>query len=163
MCSIMCKTSNQVNLPNLSVISVEFFNFTKVSVVILQFISFFASTPKLTMKLYGAHILHIVDEPLNAINVIQQRSTVNHFCNESLYICNISDILYKLETWKQFMPRVTPFYGGFQITFTFKLCLGHRVVKIFFNFNSRLQIARKVVRQTFINTGQQNQGFKSNH
>jgi diaminopimelate decarboxylase len=31
--------------------------------------------------------------------------------NDSFYICNLSDIIRKYEEWKEFLPRVKPFYA----------------------------------------------------
>lgn len=63
------------------------------------------------MKLTEPRNFHIIDEPLDAIDVIRQRSISGQVDEEPLYICNISDIIEKHRIWKQRMPRVLPFYG----------------------------------------------------
>lgn len=63
------------------------------------------------MKLIEPSNFHVIDEPLNAIDVIRQRSISGDIGDEPLYICDISDIINKHNIWKQRMPRVLPFYG----------------------------------------------------
>lgn len=59
--------------------------------------------------------VHVVNKPINAIEVIRQKSMVGDVSEEPLYICNISDIIRKHHIWKQCMPRVKPFYGEFKL------------------------------------------------
>ncbi|XP_037049959.1 ornithine decarboxylase 1-like isoform X2 [Bradysia coprophila] len=63
------------------------------------------------MNHIDADKVHIVDEPLDAINVIRERSLRGQVYDESFYICNISDIVKKHRIWKQYMPRVIPYYA----------------------------------------------------
>lgn len=56
-------------------------------------------------------MLHTVDGPLDAIELIRQRAVYEKSGDEALYICDISDIINKHQLWKQYMPRVEPFYG----------------------------------------------------
>lgn len=56
-------------------------------------------------------MLQTVDEPLNAVDLIRQRAVFEKSGDEALYICNISDIINKHQVWKQYLPRVKPFYG----------------------------------------------------
>lgn len=65
------------------------------------------------MKLMEPCNFHVIDEPLDAIDVIRERSMSGEVDEEPLYICNISDIIEKHRIWKQSMPRVLPFYGRF--------------------------------------------------
>lgn len=66
------------------------------------------------MKLIEPNNFHVIDEPLDAIDVIRQRSISGDVDEEPLYICNISDIIQKHQIWKLRMPRVLPFYGKSQ-------------------------------------------------
>lgn len=63
------------------------------------------------MKINESNNLQVIDEPLDAIDVIRQQFQHGHGGEEALYICNVSDIMNKHQIWKQNMPRVTPFYG----------------------------------------------------
>lgn len=63
------------------------------------------------MKLIEPSNFHVIDEPLDAIDVIRQRSISGDVDEEPLYLCDISDIIKKHQIWKQSMPRVLPFYG----------------------------------------------------
>ncbi|XP_055316889.1 ornithine decarboxylase 1-like [Sitodiplosis mosellana] len=54
---------------------------------------------------------HVIDEPLDAIDVIRQRSVSGNVDEEPLYLCDISDIINKHAIWKRSMPRVLPFYA----------------------------------------------------
>lgn len=56
---------------------------------------------------------HVIDEPLDAIDVIRQRSISGDVDEEPLYLCNISDIINKHAIWTRSMPRVKPFYGEY--------------------------------------------------
>lgn len=55
---------------------------------------------------------HVIDEPLDAIDIIRQRK-ISDDDDDPFYICNMSDIIRKHNIWKQLMPRVFPFYGKF--------------------------------------------------
>lgn len=55
--------------------------------------------------------VHIVDEPLDAIELIRQRVAVQGLAPEGFHICYISDIINKYQIWRQHLPRVKPFYG----------------------------------------------------
>lgn len=55
--------------------------------------------------------IHVVNKPINSIDVIRQKSIFGDVNEEPLYVCNISDIIQKHHIWKQSMPRVQPFYG----------------------------------------------------
>lgn len=63
------------------------------------------------MKTPESNNFHVIDEPLDAIDVIRESSFYGHAGEEALYICNVSDIINKHQIWKQNMPRVMPFYG----------------------------------------------------
>lgn len=63
------------------------------------------------MKLIESSIFHVVDEPLDAIEIIRKKSMLGDEYEEPLYICNISDIIEKYANWQRCMPRVIPFYG----------------------------------------------------
>lgn len=63
------------------------------------------------MKLIEPNNFHVIEKPLDAIDVIRQRSRSGHFDDEPFYVCNISDIIKKHQIWKLRMPRVLPFYG----------------------------------------------------
>lgn len=63
--------------------------------------------------------LHIVDEPLDAMNVIRKLSSNGHISDASLYICSISDIVKKHEIWNKNLPRCRPFYGKSPLNFSF--------------------------------------------
>lgn len=65
------------------------------------------------MKLIEQNDLNVINEPLDAIDMIRQRSLTGQTEDEPFYICNISDIIEKHRTWQQRMPRVIPFYGKF--------------------------------------------------
>lgn len=69
------------------------------------------------MKINGLNNIQVIDEPLDAIDMIRQQSKHGHAGEEPLYICNISDIINKHQIWKENMPRVIPFYGKFHIPF----------------------------------------------
>jgi len=60
------------------------------------------------MKYVEQNNFHIVNEPVDAISVINNRTIIDE---EPLYICNVSDIIEKHNIWKEQMPRVTPFYA----------------------------------------------------
>lgn len=64
-----------------------------------------------TMKIYESKILKVIDEPLDAVEEIRLKSKPKHTDEESLFICNVSDIINKHKIWKRSMPRVIPFYG----------------------------------------------------
>lgn len=64
------------------------------------------------MKLIESGNFHIINEPLDAIDVIRKK-TLLETEEEPLYICNISDIIRKHRVWKCNMPRVIPFYGEY--------------------------------------------------
>lgn len=55
--------------------------------------------------------VNVVAEQFDAIELIRKK--VNFECkDEPLYICNVSDIISKYQTWIKYMPRVVPFYGS---------------------------------------------------
>lgn len=56
--------------------------------------------------------IRVVDESINSIDVIRQKSDFGYENDEPLYICNISDIIEKHRHWKRLMPRIRPFYGN---------------------------------------------------
>lgn len=62
------------------------------------------------MKIIEQSDFHIINEPLDAIDVIKKKSSLE-LEEEPLYVCNVSDIIEKHQIWKQQMPRVMPFYG----------------------------------------------------
>lgn len=64
------------------------------------------------MQIIAPSDFHVIDEPLDAIDVIRQRSISDDVDEVPFYICNISDIIEKHRIWKQRMPRVLPFYGN---------------------------------------------------
>lgn len=80
------------------------------------------------MKLIEQSKLHVIDEPLDAIDVIRQRSISGDVDEEPLYICNISDLIKKHQIWKQRMPRVLPFYGMSQLSIL-KSCIRSKIVE----------------------------------
>lgn len=63
------------------------------------------------MKLIESSIFNVMDKPLDAIDVIRNKSMLDDADEEPLYICNISDIIEKYANWQRCMPRVIPFYG----------------------------------------------------
>lgn len=67
------------------------------------------------MKLMAleTNTLQTIDEPLNAVDLIRQRAAYEIYGDEDFYICNISDVVDKYRTWRQYLPRVRPFYGEF--------------------------------------------------
>lgn len=65
------------------------------------------------MKLIGSNMLRVVDEPLDVMSVIRQRSARGQVDDGSVYICNISDIVKKCQIWQQHLARVIPFYGKY--------------------------------------------------
>lgn len=74
------------------------------------------------MKLIEPSNFHVIDEPLDAIDVIRQRSISGDVDEEPLYLCDISDIIKKHQIWKQSMPRVLPFYGKSRSFVILRLC-----------------------------------------
>lgn len=58
---------------------------------------------------------HVIEKPLDAIDVVRQKSFSNEVDEEPFYVCNISDIIRKHRLWKQRMPRVLPFYGELNV------------------------------------------------
>lgn len=65
------------------------------------------------MKIHGSNNFKVIDDPLDAIEEIRLHPKSKYADEESLFICNISDIINKHKIWKQSMPRVTPFYGEY--------------------------------------------------
>lgn len=63
------------------------------------------------MKLIESNTCYVMDEPLDAIEIIRKKATLADADEEPLYICNISDIIEKFANWQRCMPRVIPFYG----------------------------------------------------
>lgn len=62
------------------------------------------------MKLNEQNNINILNEPLDAMDVIRKKTNFE-MDEEPLYVCNVSDIIEKHQIWKQQMPRVMPFYG----------------------------------------------------
>lgn len=58
-------------------------------------------------------IYHVIDEKLDAIDTIRQRTTSADMDDDPFYICDMSDIIRKHHIWQQLMPRIFPFYGKF--------------------------------------------------
>lgn len=69
------------------------------------------------MKLIEPNNYHVIDEPLDPMEIIRQKSTSDVVDDDPFYICNISDIIQKHRIWQQHMPRVLPFYGKFHEIF----------------------------------------------
>lgn len=66
------------------------------------------------MKIHESINFKIIDEPLDAIEEIRLHSKPKHAAEEeSLFICNVSDIINKHKIWKKRLPRVIPFYGEY--------------------------------------------------
>lgn len=65
------------------------------------------------MQKNSNHLQHInvIDKPVDAIDMIHQKSLSGCENDVPLYICNISDIVQNHQIWKSCMPRVHPFYG----------------------------------------------------
>lgn len=57
------------------------------------------------------HLIHITNEPIDAIDLIRRKSESGHENDEPIYLCDISDVIQKHVAWKRYMPRVIPFYG----------------------------------------------------
>lgn len=57
--------------------------------------------------------LFIIDQPVDAIDVVRQRSLLENVEDEAFYVCSVSDIIQKYRSWQMHMPRITPFYGNF--------------------------------------------------
>lgn len=75
-----------------------------------MFIVFISKAAK--MRIIESNDFHVIDEALDAIDVIKKRSMTENE-EEPLYVCDVSDIIKKHQIWKQYMPRVKPFYGKF--------------------------------------------------
>lgn len=58
--------------------------------------------------------IHVIDQSVDAIDIIRQISVTDDENDEPFHICNVSDIIRKHRIWKQRMPRVQPFYGEVQ-------------------------------------------------
>lgn len=63
------------------------------------------------MRVVEENNFHVIDKPLDAIDVVRQKSFTEDVDEEPFYVCNISDIIRKHRIWQQRMPRVLPFYG----------------------------------------------------
>lgn len=63
------------------------------------------------MKLIEPTNFHIVDQPINAIDVIREKEKIGDVDDDAFYICNVSDIIEKYRNWQKHMPRIIPFYG----------------------------------------------------
>lgn len=63
------------------------------------------------MKLAEPTNFHIVDQPIDAFDVIRQRSKTGVMDDEAFYVCNVSDIVQKYRNWQKYMSRIIPFYG----------------------------------------------------
>lgn len=86
------------------------------------------------MKHIGLNKCNVVSKSLDVMNVIRQRSEHGQVDDESVYICNISDIVEKCEVWKQHLPRVTPFYGKCiesHVICCFYMCNAHYALLIY--------------------------------
>lgn len=55
--------------------------------------------------------LNIINESVDAMDIIRQKSHAGYKDDEPMYICNVSDVIQKHLVWKKLMPRVCPFYG----------------------------------------------------
>lgn len=60
--------------------------------------------------------IHIIDKPIDEIDIIRQKSISHNEDDDPVYICNISDVIKKYSTWKECMPRIRPFFGSFNST-----------------------------------------------
>lgn len=63
------------------------------------------------MKLIEPTNFHIVDQPIDAIDVIRKKTICGDVDDEAFYVCNVSDIVEKYRNWQKHMPRIIPFYG----------------------------------------------------
>lgn len=63
------------------------------------------------MKLIEPTNFHIVDQPIDAIDVIRKKTICGDVDDEAFYVCNVSDIIEKYRNWQKHMPRIIPFYG----------------------------------------------------
>lgn len=63
------------------------------------------------VKIFEGNKSQAINEPFNVIDIIRQRASCDVSGGEAIYICNVSDIIDKLQTWRQYLPRVLPFYG----------------------------------------------------
>lgn len=63
------------------------------------------------MKLIEPTNFHIVDQPIDAIDVIRQKELIGDVDDDAFYVCNVSDIIEKYRNWQKHMPRIIPFYG----------------------------------------------------
>lgn len=59
--------------------------------------------------------IHITDKPIDAIDIIREKSISGDEDDDPVYICNISDVIKKYSTWTKSMPRVRPFFGEFHL------------------------------------------------
>lgn len=63
------------------------------------------------MKLIEPTNFHIVDQPIDAIDVIRQKALIGDVDDDAFYVCNVSDIIEKYRKWQRYMSRIIPFYG----------------------------------------------------
>ncbi|KAJ6646596.1 Ornithine decarboxylase 1 [Pseudolycoriella hygida] len=62
------------------------------------------------MKAKGLDDVIIVDNPPIALDIIRKRA-LTEIQEESLFICDLTDVIKKHRIWTQFLPRVIPFYA----------------------------------------------------
>lgn len=78
------------------------------------------------MEFIAPNNYHVIDDPLNAIAEIRQKSISDDLDDDPFYICDISDIIRKHRIWQEQMPRVFPFYGEFNNIFESLLNCEHQ-------------------------------------
>lgn len=60
------------------------------------------------------------DKSLDVVELFRNQPSYDTNADEGVIICNLSDVIEKHEVWKQYLPRVKPFYGK---------CLKHNYLK----------------------------------
>lgn len=55
--------------------------------------------------------INIIDQPLNADDLIREKNKFEVIDEEPFYVCNVSDIIEKYRIWQRSMSRIIPFYG----------------------------------------------------
>lgn len=67
------------------------------------------------MFLDEGNIINVIDEPLNADEVICEKNRLSLIEEDPFYVCSISDVIEKYRVWQRSMPRVVPFYGQLKV------------------------------------------------
>lgn len=64
------------------------------------------------MKFNEKNRIKIIDGSFDVVDIVREKSFSGDIGEEeSLHICNLSDIIQKHFIWKQSFPRIFPFYG----------------------------------------------------